>query len=101
MHETDGRGVDMVLDMVVGKGYTQRNVDVLQSGGRLAIIGFLGGAKVELNMTRVLTKGLTVSGSTLRSMDDSAKASIASELKARVWPMLEDGRVKVVTDSVF
>lgn len=101
LDETEGKGVDMVLDMVVGKGYTQSNIDVLRPGGRLAIIGFLGGAKAEVNMTKVLTKGLTVSGSTLRTLSNEDKAAIAVELEAQVWPMLEDGSVRVVMDSVF
>jgi len=101
LEETEGRGVDAVLDMVVGKGYTQRNIDVLRTGGRITIIGFMGGAKAEINMTKVLTKGLTISGSTLRSRDDQVKASIATELSTQVWPLLERGALRVVMDRSF
>eukprot|EP00928_Gymnodinium_smaydae_P032918 TRINITY_DN23728_c0_g1_i1.p1 TRINITY_DN23728_c0_g1~~TRINITY_DN23728_c0_g1_i1.p1 ORF type:complete len:407 (+),score=109.87 TRINITY_DN23728_c0_g1_i1:78-1223(+) len=101
LEATGGEGVDLVLDMVVGGGYLQQNLDVLREGGRLAIIGFLGGAKGEVNMTKVLTKALTVSGCTLRSRSDALKAGIASDLRERVWPLLESREVRVVMDSSF
>lgn len=99
--ETANKGVDIVLDMVVGKGYMQGNLDALRRGGRMAVIGFKGGAKADINMTQVLTKALTISGSTLRSCDDATKGSIASELEAQVWPLFESGQVRVVVDSTF
>jgi len=101
LEKTDRKGVDIVLDMVVGKEYTQKNLNALRRGGRMAIIGFKGGAKVQVNMTQVLTKALTISGSTLRTCPDATKALIASELGARVWPMFESGQLRVVMDSSF
>ncbi len=98
--ETGGRGVDLVLDMV-GGDYIPRNVAALAEDGRLVQIAFLRGPKVELNFARLMTRRLTVTGSTLRPQSDLAKAAIAAGLREKVWPLLSAGRVRPVMDSTF
>ncbi|MDX1738251.1 MAG: zinc-binding dehydrogenase, partial [Alphaproteobacteria bacterium] len=69
--------------------------------GRLALLAFLKGAKAELNMKRVLTDRLTISGSTLRPQSNEAKAAIAARLFDRVWPLLNSGKVSPVIHETF
>ncbi|HHQ14932.1 MAG TPA: NAD(P)H-quinone oxidoreductase [Chromatiales bacterium] len=88
--ETSGRGVDVILDIVGGK-YLAANQKTLATGGRLAIVGVLGGAKAELNLARLLTGQQTITGSTLRARDTEEKGRIARALKEHVWPLLERG----------
>ena len=97
---TEGRGVDLVLDMVAGS-YMQRNLDVLARDGRYVIIAFLGGPKAELNMRRVLTERLTITGSTLRPQTVGEKAAIAESLCEIVLPWLESGAVGPIIDQTF
>ncbi|MFN3428570.1 MAG: NAD(P)H-quinone oxidoreductase [Candidatus Sericytochromatia bacterium] len=97
---TEGRGVDVVLDMV-GGSYIPRNLKVLAQEGRLVQIAFLQGSRVELDLMPVMLKRLTLTGSTLRSRSVAEKGAIASELRARVWPLLADGRVKPVIFETF
>ena len=97
---TDGRGVDVILDMV-GGSYIPRNVKALADDGRLVQIAFLQGPKVELNFAQVMTRRLTITGSTLRPQSDMAKARIAADLERNVWPLLSSGRVAPVMDSEF
>jgi NADPH:quinone reductase len=97
---TEGRGVDLILDMV-GGDYLQRDVKALALEGRLVMIAFLGGATAELNFAQVMTKRLTLTGSTLRPQSVEAKARIAAALEAQVWPLIEAGRVAPVMDRVF
>lgn len=93
-------GADLILDMV-GGDYIPRNLKSLADDGRLVQIAFLQGPKVELNFVQLMTRRLTMTGSTLRPQSDLAKARIAQELKEAVWPLLESGRVKPVMDSEF
>ena len=93
-------GADLILDMV-GGGYIPRNLSALAEDGRLVQIAFLQGPKVELNFTTLMTRRLTMTGSTLRPQSDLAKARIAQELREAVWPMLATGRVAPVMDSEF
>ncbi len=98
---TGKRGVDVVLDMV-GASYFPRNLRCLASGGRLVIIGFLGGTKVEsADLVPILTKRLTVTGSTLRPRSTGEKGAIAAALHEQVWPLLDAGRCGPVIDRVF
>ena len=89
----DGKGVELILDMV-GGGYLARDVDLLQPDGRLVMIAFLGGAKAELDFSKVMIKRLTITGSTLRPRPVAFKAAIAAKLQTRVWPLLAQGRAK-------
>ncbi|MCY3878688.1 MAG: NAD(P)H-quinone oxidoreductase [Rhodobacteraceae bacterium] len=97
---TRGRGVDVILDMV-GGSYIPRNLRCLAEDGRLVQIAFLAGPKVELNFAPLMTRRLTITGSTLRPQSDMAKAGIADGLRETVWPRLQAGTVKPVIDSVF
>ncbi len=93
-------GADLILDMVGGE-YIPRNIKALADDGRLVQIAFLQGPKVALNFAQVMTRRLTITGSTLRPQSDAAKARIASALRAEVWPLLEAGRVAPVMDQCF
>ncbi|EBA06295.1 NAD(P)H-quinone oxidoreductase [Sagittula stellata] len=93
-------GANLILDMV-GGDYIPRNVKTLAEDGRLVQIAFLQGPQVELNFAQVMVKRLTITGSTLRPQSDLAKARIADELKAKVWPLLDAGKVAPVMDSEF
>ncbi len=93
-------GADLILDMV-GGSYLPRNIKALADDGRLVQIAFLSGAKLELNFTEVMTRRLTLTGSTLRPQSPEAKARIAAELQRHVWPLLAAGRLAPVIDSEF
>ncbi|WP_187428346.1 NAD(P)H-quinone oxidoreductase [Roseobacter fucihabitans] len=93
-------GADVILDMV-GGAYIPRNLKALAEDGRLVQIAFLGGAKVEVNFTTLMTRRLSMTGSTLRPQSDLAKARIAEELRDAVWPLLAAGTVKPVMDQSF
>jgi len=93
-------GVNLILDMVGGV-YIEKNIKALVDDGRLVQIAFLQGAKVELNFAQIMTRRLTITGSTLRPQSDLSKAQIASELFRNVWPLLSNGRLKPVINSVF
>jgi len=98
---TAKRGVDVVLDMV-GASYFPRNLRCLALDGRLVIIAFLGGSKVEaVDLLPVMTKRLTVTGSTLRPRSAAQKSAIAEAVRARVWPLLDAGRCGPVIHQVF
>ena len=97
---TDGRGVDVLLDMVAGP-YMQKNLDIMARDGRYVIIAFLQGPSAELNMRIVLGRRLTITGSTLRPQTTAEKAAIASSLNDNVMPLLVSGKVKPLIDSTF
>lgn len=98
--ETDG-GVNVVLDMI-GGAYFDRNLACLARDGRLSIIAFLGGAVAErANLSPIMVKRLRVMGSTMRPRTAAEKREIRDELRARVWPMLEEGKVAPVIHTVF
>ncbi|MGE0449639.1 MAG: NAD(P)H-quinone oxidoreductase [Vicinamibacterales bacterium] len=97
---TDGRGVDVVLDMVAGD-YLQRNIDVLAPDGRLVLIGQLGGYRSQINTIPILQKRLTITGSTLRARSVEEKGRLAREVRAHVWPLLSSGAVRVLVHASF
>jgi NADPH2:quinone reductase len=97
---TDGRGVDVILDMVAGS-YVARELNCLAEDGRLVIIAVQGGVKSEMNAGLVMRKRLTVTGSTLRVRPLAFKQAIAQNCLDKVWPLLEAGRIKPVVHSVF
>ena len=97
---TEGRGVDVVLDMVAGD-YVAREVECLAEDGRLVIIAVQGGVKSDFNAGLVLRRRLTITGSTLRPRPVAFKGAIARALRERVWPLLEAGRVRPVIHSTF
>lgn len=89
---TDGRGVDVILD-IVGGDYVQRNIACLARDGRLVNIAFRKGSKVEIDLMPVMLKRLTLTGSTLRVQAPERKAAIARALLERVWPLIAAGRI--------
>ncbi|KGE01920.1 NAD(P)H-quinone oxidoreductase [Rhizobium sp. YS-1r] len=97
---TDGRGPDVILDMV-GGDYIARNLEAIAVDGRIAQIAFLGGAKAEVDFTPLLMKRVTLTGSTLRARPIEMKAKLADTLRERVLPLIEAGKVKPLIDSVF
>jgi NADPH:quinone reductase len=97
---TEGRGVDVILDMVAGD-YVARELNCLAEDGRLVIIAVQGGVQSEINAGLVLRKRLTITGSTLRVRPVAFKRAIAQNCLAKVWPLLEAGRIKPVIHSVF
>jgi NADPH2:quinone reductase len=97
---TDGRGVDVVLDMVAGS-YVAKEVQCLAEDGRLVIIAVQGGLQAEINAGLVMRKRLTITGSTLRARPVAFKEGIARACLQQVWPLLAAGRIKPVVHSVF
>ncbi len=93
-------GADLILDMV-GGDYIARNLRALADDGRLVQIAFLQGPKAELNFAQIMTRRLTVTGSTLRPQSDLAKARIARVLRAHLWPLIAAGAVRPVIDSEY
>ncbi|GMV62272.1 MAG: NAD(P)H quinone oxidoreductase [Parvibaculum sp.] len=97
---TGGRGADVILDMV-GGDYIQRNIQAAAADGRIVSIAFLNGSTAEVNFMPVMLKRLTLTGSTLRPRSIEEKAALAAALEAKVWPLLDAGRVKPLIDKVF
>ncbi len=97
---TDGRGVDVILDMVAGD-YLPRNIETLADDGRLVIIAQLGGRRGTLDCREVMRRRLTVTGSTLRARPVAVKATIARALRERVWPLLEAGVIRPRIHATF
>jgi NADPH2:quinone reductase len=100
MRLTEGKGVDVILDMVAGS-YVAKEVECLREDGRLVIIAVQGGVKSEINAGLVLRKRLTITGSTLRPRPIAFKAAIAKACLAKVWPLLESGVIKPVIYQTF
>jgi len=97
---TNGRGVDLILDMV-GGDYMSRNLDLLAVEGRLVQIAFLKSPKAELDFSVLMRKRATITGSTLRPRTPAEKGAIARELHEHVWPLIEQGVVAPVIHQVF
>jgi putative PIG3 family NAD(P)H quinone oxidoreductase len=97
---TGKRGVDVVLDMV-GGDYAEKNLRCLALEGRLVVIGFLHGSRIDCDWRHIIVKRLTVTGTTLRASPPARKAALARALRERVWPLLERGEVKPVIQRVF
>ncbi|KVK54905.1 NAD(P)H-quinone oxidoreductase [Agrobacterium deltaense] len=99
--ETDGKGVDVILDMI-GAAYFEKNLAALAKDGCLSIIAFLGGAVAEkVNLTPIMVKRLTVTGSTMRPRTADEKRAIRDDLVAEVWPLIESGQLAPVINRVF
>jgi NADPH2:quinone reductase len=88
-----GKGVNVILDMV-GGDYVPKELKCLAEEGRLVFIAFLRGAKTELAIAEVMQKRLTITGSTLRPRDAEFKAHIARNLREKIWPLIESGRIR-------
>ena len=98
--ETNGKGVNVVLDLV-GGDYLARNLACLANEGRHVSVATLGGAKAELDIRTLMTKRLTLTGSTLRPRSVREKSFIAQGLRERVWPLLGSGKVKPLIHATF
>jgi NADPH2:quinone reductase len=90
---TGGKGVNVILDMV-GGDYVPRELKCLAEDGRLVFIAYLRGPKTELNIDAVMRKRLTISGSTLRPRPVEFKGYVARNLREKIWPLIEAGRIK-------
>lgn len=97
---TQGRGVDVILDMVAGD-YVAREINCLADDGRLGLIALLGGAKATVDLGQILRRRLSISGSTLRPRSVEFKAAIAKNLRERVWPLIGAGKIKPIIHQVF
>ena len=97
---TDGKGVDVVLDMV-GGDYLAKNVEILAPDGRLVQIAFQRGSEARLDFLPLVTKRLTLIGSTLRPRSLAEKAAIAAALKEKIWPLFAEGKVKPVVFATY
>src|SRR5262245_21850465 len=97
---TNGRGVDVVLDMVAGD-YVSRNIDALAMDGRLVIIGRQGGVKSEIDVMPILRKRLVITGSTLRTRSVEEKGALARAVHQHVWPLFESGAMRVIVHATF
>ena len=94
---TDGRGADVILD-IVGGAYLGRNVAALATGGRLVVIGLQGGRTAELNLGALLAKRASVSATTLRARPAAEKAAIVRGVREEVWPLVESGAIRPIID---
>jgi putative PIG3 family NAD(P)H quinone oxidoreductase len=97
---TDGRGVDVVLDSI-GAPYLERNLSVLSLGGRLVLIGLMGGAKSEISLGPLLVRRLQLIGSTLRARPIEEKAALVTAFEARFGSELEKGTIRPVIDRIL
>src|SRR3546814_9635978 len=97
---TEGRGVDAVLDMV-GGDYVPRNLAALADDGRHVSIAFQRGAKAEVDVSQVMRRRLTLTGSTLRARSADFKAALADEIQRPVWPQIAEGDWKTAMDQSF
>lgn len=97
---TAGKGADVILDMVSGD-YVPRELKCLATDGRLSLIAFLGGSRVTLDMSDILVRRLTITGSTLRPRTVEFKTGIANALRQNVWPLIEQGKIRPVIYKVF
>ncbi len=100
LEATDGRGVNVILDMVGGK-YLARNLQALAVEGRLVMIATQGGTKGEVDVLHVMQRRLTVTGSTLRAREVAFKQRIKAQLLSNAWPLIEQGRIKPIIDSMY
>jgi len=97
---TEGKGVNVVLDMVAGD-YVPRNLDCLAEDGRHVTIAVQGGVTAEINFAKVMLRRLTLTGSTLRARPVAFKSLVADEIARSVWPFIEEGRLKPVIHATF
>lgn len=97
---THGRGVDVILD-IVGGAYIPREMACLADDGRLIVIGLLGGTKAEVPLAQILMRRLTLSGSTLRPRSVAYKSAVAAQLRTRIWPLIDAGKIRPVIAQTF
>jgi putative PIG3 family NAD(P)H quinone oxidoreductase len=100
LRETDGKGVDVILDMV-GGDYIPRNLKILAPGGRHVSIAMQRGRSAEIDIFQIMSKRLVMTGSTLRPQSTAAKGKIAKALKKNVWPFIARKRITPVIDRIY
>lgn len=98
--ELQNEGVDVILDMI-GGNYLSKNINILNPDGRLVHINAVDGNRVDLDIRKVMTKRLTITGSTLRSREYAFKRQVAKEIQMNVWPLIESGKFKPVIYKTF
>jgi putative PIG3 family NAD(P)H quinone oxidoreductase len=97
---TEGRGADVILD-IIGAAYLERNLAALATGGRLAIIGLQGGAKTDIDLGALLRRRTTIRATTLRARPTQEKAAIVAGVNEVVWPLVNEGLIRPVIDTIF
>ena len=97
---TDGRGVNVILDMV-GGDYIPRELNALAEEGRIVLIAFQRGMQASVDLGLIMRRRLTVTGSTLRGRDETFKTSVAGAVKEKIWPLLESGKLAPVISATF
>ncbi|MER7394385.1 NAD(P)H-quinone oxidoreductase [Streptomyces sp. NPDC000151] len=97
---TDGRGADVILD-IIGAKYLADNVRALATNGRMTVIGLQGGRKAELDLGALLTKRAAVAGTSLRGRPVEEKAAIVAAVREHVWPLIENGQVRPIVDRTL
>ncbi|MET0984261.1 MAG: NAD(P)H-quinone oxidoreductase [Steroidobacteraceae bacterium] len=97
---TQRAGVDVILDMIAGD-YLNRNVDALATEGRLVMIATMGGVQAPLHALRVMTKRVSITGSTLRGRSVEYKQALRAQLLLHVWPLFASGQLRITIDRVF
>ena len=97
---TDGRGVNVILDMV-GGDYIPRELNALAEEGRIVLIAFQRGMQANVDLGLIMRRRLTVTGSTLRARDEGFKSQVAIAVKEKVWPLLEAGKIAPVISATF
>ncbi len=100
LEQTDGRGVDAIVDFV-GAPYLSQNIECLALKGRLVLVGLLGGARAEIDLGSVLRKRIELRGTVLRSRSAREKIALAAQVRKRVFPLLAEGQVRPVLDRTF
>jgi len=98
--ELENEGVDVILDMI-GGDYLSKNINILKPEGRLVHINAVSGSRVDLDIRKVMTKRLTITGSTLRSREYQFKKQLAKEIKSKVWPLIESKKFRPVIYKTF
>jgi len=97
---TNGKGVNVILDMV-GGNYTPRNLQILADDGRLVMINMMEGKDTQIDLSVILRKRLTITGSALRARDVGFKADITTSLQKKIWPLIASGQIKSVVNAIF
>jgi putative PIG3 family NAD(P)H quinone oxidoreductase len=100
MEFTDGKGVDVILDFI-GAPYLSRHLQILKTGGRLIMIGLMGGNRAEIELGILLTKRVRIIGSVLRSRSNDEKAALTQSFKQKVAPLLAAGKARPVIDRIY
>jgi NADPH2:quinone reductase len=97
---TDGRGVDVILD-IIGGSYLARNIEAAALEGRIVLIATMGGTRAELKLVPIMQKRLTLTGSTLRSRSVAHKAAVAAAVRENIWPLRTAGRARPIIYKTF